>query len=82
VPEGGDVKTVDQDKGGREISRGLGLGALSGTSARHFGIRPAILVNIADTGLGLHVDIWIRRVFAGDARADFQHRRIGRAAVL
>jgi hypothetical protein len=56
--------------------------ALCGSAPCHLGIGRAVLVDVADAGLGLHVDIRIRRVLARDARADFQHHRICRAAVL
>jgi hypothetical protein len=41
--------------------------ALCGSAPRHLGIRRAVLVHVTDARLGLHVDIWIRRIFAGDA---------------
>src|SRR3954452_12668976 len=49
---------------------------------RRFGIGRTVLVNVPDAGLGFYVDVRIGRVFARDARANFQHHCGLRAAVL
>ena len=64
------------------LARRKPLDLLTRLAPVHLGIGRAVLVNVSDAGLGSHVDVRVRRAFARDSRANFQHHYVRGSAVL